>query len=395
MVTALLLVCSNLQAQDEPPPGLAEVESARSRACVASLAQLAELEAELDPYARRLDRLNALGRAVSLEKAGDVTPLDPEDPVEAAVAEWFAADSALAMRYISQSDSTILQERSAARDAILTRLRQEIQTTAEEGQTRAAEGATVQQAAQPCVGAILVRDVVLEECATTSSPVCEAARSEEPHPVYKFVEEPEGLWSIEGYGPWSRPGPIQLDVTGSLTGARTGARASRGNIRFNVALAPLIRARSDLDEEAIQDFEANLDSLGFSFEHPLLVMAPGIQIQGSLPAPIGGETLYVLHFGDLSGDDVIWSMDAGSGGLFQAFFPAMPRDLARLRAGEMVSLTAVRVPEGTGGEVDAEAVYSLSLLQVGQAENVGSLLDYISGGALERDLLRLVPPGST
>jgi hypothetical protein len=163
---------------------------------------------------------------------------------------------------------------------------------------------------------------------------------------------------------------------------------------LNVALAPLLRARSELDEEGIREFEANLDSLGFSFEHPRLVMAPGIQIQGSLPAPIGGETLYVLHFGDLSGDDVIWSMDAGSGGAFQAFFPAMPRDLSRLAAGEMVSFTALRVPEGAEGEVEADAVYTLSLLQVGQAEHVGSLLDYMSGGAMERDLLRLVPPGN-
>ena len=57
-----------------------------------------------------------------------------------------------------------------------------------------------------------------------------------------------------------------------------------------------------------------------------------------------------------------------------------------------MSLSASRAPEeeGEGGE----AVYTLSLLQIGQAANVGLLLQYLSDGNFERDLRALVPTGS-
>ncbi|MGW8267469.1 MAG: hypothetical protein ACWGSQ_13970, partial [Longimicrobiales bacterium] len=185
---------SVLWAQDAPPPGLADVELARSRACVGSLARLAELNATLEPIALRLERLNAMGRAVSLEKAGDAAPFDLSDPLEEAVARWFSADSALAVRYLAGPDSAILEERTAARNAILDRIDEAIQEQAAEGQAKAAEGAPIRTAAQPCEGAILVRSAVLEECATTPSPVCEAAAAEESEGTAGFVDSPEDLW---------------------------------------------------------------------------------------------------------------------------------------------------------------------------------------------------------
>lgn len=383
-----------LQAQETIPPNLAEVEIARSRACVGALARLAELDASLAPYGRRVDRLNVVGRSVSLEKQEDAAPFDVNDPVESEVARWFVADSTLALRYLAEADSAILRERRAARTAILDRIRQAIQEISAEAQGIADQGAQVQEDAQPCVGAILVRSAVLEECATISSPVCEAA--EAPDTVaspYGFVGDPGELWDLEQYGAWTTAGPLQVDPTGSLAGARTGARSRLGNVVITVALAPLIRERSSLGEAELAEFQANLDSLGFTFDHPRFVMAPAIEFQANLPAPLGGETHYVLHFGDLSGDDVIWTMNAGEGGIVQALIPAAAGDLARLRAGELVSFTALRAP-GEGVEAPAEAVFTVSFLQAGQAQNVGSLLDYMAGGGFNRDLLTLVPVGA-
>ena len=383
-----------LQAQDAPPPGLAEVELARSRSCVGSLARLAELNTTLAPIAQRLDRLNALGRAVSLEKAGEVRPFDPSDPVEEAVAQWFVADSAMAARYLAAPDSALLGERSAARTAILGRIDQSIQEQATDGQVKAREGAPIQAAAQPCEGAILVRSAVLEVCATTPSPVCDAAATEEPEGSGRFVESPEDLWDVEQYRPWSQPTGLQRSPDGGLVGARTAARARRGNIVFSLSLTPLLRRRSELSEEEVAEFEANLDSLGFTFEHPLFVMAPGFEIQAQLPAPLGGETHYVLHFGDLSGDDVIWTIEAGTPGRVQASFPATGAALARLEAGESVSLTALRVPVEDGEDLSAEGVFTLTLLQVSQVTNVGALIQHMASGALSRELAALVPPGA-
>lgn len=393
LLPPLAVVPTALRGQDSPPPGMAAVELARSRTCVGSLARLAELNATLEPIARRLDRLNALGRAVSLEKPEDARPFDAADPLEDAVERWFTADSALAVRILADPDSALVEDRRTARNAMLDRIRQTVQEVAVEGQEKAREGAPIQAEAQPCEGAILIRSTVLEACATTSSPVCDAAAEQEGEGSGGFVESPEALWDIEQYRPWTQPTPLQPGPNGGLIGARTSARARRGNIVFSLSLAPLLRQRSELSEEEIAEFRANLDSLGYSFDHPLFVMAPGFEIQAQLPPPLGGETHYVLHFGDLSGDDVIWNMEAGTPGRVQAFFPARPQDLVRLEAGEPVSLTALRVLPEEDAETNAEAVYSLTLLQVAQSTNVAVLLQHMASGELSRDLAALVPPG--
>jgi hypothetical protein len=390
ILPALCLIPGVLSAQDTVPPDLEEVELARSRSCVANLAALAGLEAEVEPYAQRVDRLNALGLAVSLEKPQDVAPFDSSDSTEAAVSAWFEADSVLATRYLAAPDSTILEERGNARTAILDRLRQEIQAWSEEAQRILSDNSAVRVAAEPCVGAILVRSAVLEACADTPSPVCDAAREQEPQGSYPFVENPSDLWDVEEFGPWSRPEPLRLGPRGELSGASTSARARLGNVEFHLTLRPLLRLRSELSPEEVIEYQSNLDSLGFSFDHPDFVMAAGIDLSGSLPPPLGGETHYLLHFGDLSGEDVIWSMEASGGGPLRAVSSATDSELARLIAGETVSLTAVRAPEEEGGE--GEVVYSLALLQVGQTANVGGLVQYFADGSLSRDLRALVPP---
>lgn len=403
-LSALSLVIVGLSppavgAQDTPPPNLAPVEIARSKACVGSVARLTELNATLEPIAQRLARLNTLERAVSLEESGDVTPFDTGDPLENAVSDWFVSDSTLAVQFLAASDSALLQERIAGREAILQRIDEAIQEQMTMGRERASQGAPVRLDAQPCDGAIFVRSAVLEACMDVESPICEAAEAaSDADGTGRFVESAEDLWSVEQYRPWTEPVPLQPGPDGGLAGARTYALTRRGNIVFSLTLAPLIQPRSDLTAEEAAAFEAALDSLNFTFEHPGYVMVPGFELMAQLPSPIGGETHYVLHFGDLTGDDVLWSMEAGGEPeRIQRFFPASGAQLDRLRAGEPVSLTALHVQEGGteedgADETGAEAVFTLTLLQVGQANNVGALLQYMGDGSLSRDLAGLIPP---
>ena len=385
-----LLVPVAVQAQETPPPSLVDVEAMRSRVCVGSLARYDSLNTVLEPYGLRMDRLRALGRAVSLEDINEAAPLSATDSIETAVAHWFAADSALAARYLVARDSTVQEERTRGRTAILDRIRQAIQTVGTEAQGHLTNADSVEAAIQPCQGAIFVRSAVLEACAGRESPLCRAAADTATQGQFRFVNNGEDIWDVEDYRPWSTPEPLQGTAEGALVGARTAALARRGNVVLSLGLAPLIRNRSELDSASVAEFQSNLDSLHITFEHPLFVMAPAIEVFANVPAPIGGETHFIVHFGDLSGDDVIWSAPAGTEGVIQATFPASARDLARLQAGDLVSLTAVRVPEGENPQ--GAAVYSLSLLQVGQAQSVASLLQYMAGGGLGRDLAAIVPP---
>lgn len=377
------------EAQEVVPPALAEVELARSRACVASIADMAELDASLQPFVRRLDRLNSLGLAIALENAGEAAPFDPADSLEGAVVGWFSADSALAVRLLADPQDALREERSQARSAMLERLRNAMEEVSAEAREIATAGAPIEAAVQPCQGAVLVRSAVLEACAAAESPVCDAARSTDAQGPFRFVEAPEDLWDVEEYGPWSTPGPLQAAPGGDLAGARTSARARRGNVVLTVALAPLILSREGLSEEQIARYQANLDTLEFTFDHPLFVMAPAIELQVSLPPPLGGETHYLLHFGDLSGEDVIWSAEAAAGGLVQTVLPASTSNLARLRAGEQVSFSALRIPEAEDAEADL--VYSVPLLQLNQEASVGTLLVYMAEGGLNNDLKTLIP----
>jgi len=365
---------------------------ARSRACVGALTDLGGLEASIEPYAQRVARLNELGVAVSLEKRQEALPLDGNDPIEAAVASWFSADSALAVRFLEEGDSTILVERGNARADILSRMRQSIQEVSAEAQGRLNEGAAIQTAAEPCTGAILIRGAVLEQCGSQSNPVCDAARAEGFQGAYRFIDTPNSLWGVEAYGPWSEPAPIQLGPAGEMVGASTSAHARIGNVEIRLTLRPLLRMRSELTDEEVAQYQANLDSLGFTFDHPGFTMAPGIDLQGTLPPPLGGETHYILHFGDLSGDDVIWSIEAVESGPFRAVFPARAQDLARLRAGELTSLSAIRAPENEGES--GEAIFTISFLEVSQEQRVGALLQYLSDGTFDREIRALFPSDS-
>lgn len=390
LLSFALLIPFAVQAQEAAPAGLADIELARSRACVGVLGRLEELDSIAEPYALRMERLRALGRAVSLEDRSEAGALSATDSLEAAVARWFMSDSTLAARYVAQRSEAIQEQRTQARNAVLDGIRAAMQATSTEAQEKLGDAAAAEQAARPCEGAIFVRSAVLEACAGSQSTLCRAAADTAAQPVYRFVDTPAAIWDVENYSPWTTPGPLQGTPQGALVGARTAAQARRGNVVVGLALAPLLRNRQELDSAQIADFEANLDSLGFTFEHPAIVMAPAFEVQANVPAPMGGETHILVHFGDLSGDDLVWSQEVGTGGLIEAMFPASGSHLARLQAGELVSLTAVRVPPGENPT--AEPVYTLPILQVGQAQNVAALLQYMGDGRLARDLAALVPP---
>jgi hypothetical protein len=394
LLVALLLPLA-VQAQETAPAGMAAVELARSRDCVGSLARLADLNRLLDPFALRNERLRAVGRAISLEDTTEAAPLSTTDSVEVAVARWFQADREMALRLVAAQDSAAAAARATARDRILDLVREAMAEVNAQARALMGDAQQIEADALPCEGAIFVRPVVLEACSAVTSDMCDAAKASEPQGQYRFVEDPADLWNVEDYRPWTEPGGLQGAPDGSLTGGRTAARARKGNIVLIVGLAPMIRPRASLTPEQISEFDANLDSLGFLFDHPDFVMAPALEFQANVPPPVAGETHYLLHFGDLTGDDVIWSLPAGEQAVIQATFPASAVDLARLQRGDVVSLTAVKVPEGEtpeGQDPHVEPIYTLALLQINQSQAVGLLIQYMAGGDLSRDLAALIPP---
>jgi hypothetical protein len=386
-----------LGAQDAPPPALTEVENARSRACVGALERVGELNRRLEPLGRRATRLRVLNQAIALEDSTEAAPFDAADPVEAAVQAWFERDVAMGRRLAESGDSTIAAERQEAKTAIRQRLRDEMDGLRTRAEAESTDAQEIETAAMPCQGAVLVRPAVLEECRVTSSDseVCTAAADTAQPAVFRFVDDATDLWNIEELRPWSDPTPLQVAPDGSLVGARSAARSRLANVVVAVALAPLIRERAEVDSAQAAEFDANLDSLGFTFDLPRFVMAPALEVQANLPAPLGGETHYLLHFGEPDAPEIVWSVPAGTGGVIQAVVRLAGADLGKLQAGRPISLTAVKMagPPEEGQPPQAEFVYTLSLLQVGESRAATALVDYMAGGGLAEDLRRITSAG--
>lgn len=388
-----------MPVEDLVPPGLAEMELARSRACVPALARLAELDRDLQPLVGRAARLQALDEAVLLEDSTTVAAFDESDPLEAAVRDWFVADGQLGRRWAETRDTAIARQRDEGRAEIRQRIGEALAALDTQGQGRLSEAGDLQGDIAPCEGAILVRPAVLEVCDTLDSPVCEAAeesaRPDTTAPgVLRFVDAPEDLWDVEEFRPWTSPTPLAIQPEGGLGGATTAARARRGNIVVTLALGPMVRDRTLLEPEQAEALEANLDSLGFTFDHPRLLFVPTFELQLQVAQPMGGETHYMLHFGDLSDppSQVVWMGPVGEGGPVQAVFPANAPTLARMERGQVLSLTAVAVEDDPEEGTHGEAVYSIALSNVYQEGAVGGLLQYWAGGQMSEDLRRLVPP---
>jgi hypothetical protein len=387
--------------QDPVPANLAPQEIERSRQCVPVLTRLAELDQELAPLSQRVERIRALDGAVGLEDRLRVAPFAEDDPIEAQVREWFDADAALAERYLETGDESIQEERQAGREGIREVLRDEFLRLNEEAQEVFAGEDDIEARFIHCEGAVFVRSAVIEACGSTSSPICDDARrsaADDPTSLdagqdghFQFVENPEDLWDLEYIRPWTPPSVLQPTPDG-LAGARTAALTRRGNITFIFSLEPLIRQRSSLSDAEAQDFEAHLASMGFEFDHPDFIMAPALGVDLDVGGPLGTENAYVLHFGDLSDPEnqIIWTREVGVGGPVQEILAVEWEVLQRLAQGEEVSFTAIRLP--TSETDDGEAIFSLPVPMVNQAEAVSTLLQYMREGQLSEHLNFFFPP---
>ncbi|MDH3272113.1 MAG: hypothetical protein OEN56_12310 [Gemmatimonadota bacterium] len=370
------------------PSRLAEVELARSRDCVAILARVEVLNAEMEPIARRSQRLTAIAQAIALEERSIIDSLNVEDPVEARVREWFANDASLARRYVNQPDASLAAERTANRETIKATVTRAITGLREEASAKVADNQALIAEAAPCDGAIFVRSAVLTACETGSGPICEDARLAASEGArFRFVDDAASIWEIEEIRPWTQPGPLRPGATG-LDGGRTIGFTRVGNVVATVALTPLFAPKAQVPPEALAAYEATNDSLGLAFSHPNLVFTPALGIRVALPQPLDEETGYVLHFGEPDDADVVWMGDAGTGAPLEATVPLSPSQVRRLATGDPLMLTAVQATEDT-----PDAVFAIGIGNVNQARNAQALLTYMAS-QLSADVTQLIPPSS-
>lgn len=380
-----------------------EGETERSRMCVAPLNRQESLTRALEPLDVRAGRLAALAAAVALEDSLRVAPFQEDDPIDAAVQSWFQEDAVLAQAYLESEDPDLVATRDARRNGIRERLQEAFDALNQQADLLAADRIpdpeAHAQALAGCDGAVLVRSAVLEVCQNEEGALCDAARAAaaaagQASP-YRFVDDARVLWDMEEIRPWTEPVRIQPSPDGGLAGARTSSMVRRGNVVLALSVEPLLQNQEDLEPEAVADFQANLEELGFDFQHPELVMAPSVALRLSVQQPIMGETHYLLHFDDLSNpaEQVFWSTPVGSGGPYTALIPAPGWVLSRLAGGDPVALTAVVFPPDdpeSDEVIEAEAVYTLEVTPVGQVQSVGNLLAYLGGGELAADLILLM-----
>jgi hypothetical protein len=385
---------SALQAQEPVPARMVADEMARSRLCVPVLSRLEELNLELEPLARRVDRIGALYEAVVLEDAERVQPFDDGSPEDRQVRDWFARDGELAEQFVESGDEAVLEERRALRIQLVASLEDAFTRVSEEADAILARDEDLPRLAGECDGAILVRTAVLETCPQgEGSAVCREARSREPGGQNRFVEAAEDLWDVEQLRPWSNPSGIGPTPDGMVAGGQTSTVTRRGNVLLGLRLEPLLRERSAVTEEEAAEFDANLESMGFVFDDPRFVMAPALVIELDMDQPLDEETHYLLHFGDLSApaEQVFWTARADQPRPIRDGFPVSEGILVRLMSGEEVTLTAIRIDE-TSETMEGIPLFTLGLTSVGQAQAVTALIAYMAGGELAEDLRSIFPP---
>ena len=387
-----LAAAPEVMIEDDPPPGLAAVELARSRRCVPLLARVDTLDQQLLPLALRAERILLLEQAVSLEDSTRAVPFAAADPVEVAVRAWFAADLELARQYVAGGDDAIQKQRDQGREQIRQRLAEARAAVNAQAQAAVAATGDLMEAAGECQNVILIRDAVVEACGAAVTPLCIAARAPGSSGEFPFVDAPENIWDVSSFRAWQPPARLGVGAQGGFAGAQTSAMTRVGNLTLVLSVGPMVRNRSTMPAEELAPIQVNLDSLGFTFTHPTYLIAPALTIDFEVIEPLGGETHYFLHFGDLSvpARDVIWTTPAGVGGPVTAVLPATKSVLDRLAAGDPVALTAVRFAK-TGAK-EGEAVYNLELPDVGQADAVTALVGYFTGGQLGEDFSALLPP---
>lgn len=380
-----------LAAQNKAPAGMVATELARSRSCVRPLTRLEGLDHQMQPDVNRFNRLDSIAEDVALEDTSIVPSLDSKDSVEGRVKKWFHDDQALALRIVATDSDSLRAVRQRGRDtikAVLQRAMNALRVSAR-AQADSAHADSIQAAAAPCEGMVFVRSAVRRACAGLSSTICRtaAADSTKPNAPFQFVDSAQDLWDIQQFLPWTDPTPVQVNPGGGLGGARTQTSARRGNIMVTVAVQPVLRATSGLDSTQISQARAILDSLGYTFDVPKLMMTPALILEADLPHPIAGETTYLLHFGPLGKADIIWSGDANTGKPIRVMTPLTPTILKKLEAGTQLGFSAVKLPKDK--KAKATPIFSIALIQVNEAQAVSGLATYMSK-QLGQDLKKLV-----
>lgn len=377
-------------ASAQTPEDFAAVELARSRDCVGVLARVRALDTQLAPLAERSERLLAIGQAITLEEREVIDSLRATDPLEAEVRAWFVADGELAEQYVAQPSPALVEQRAAAKDSIELAVRQALEGLQAEADSILVATGTLTAEAGRCAGAVFLRPTVLEACRTTQSPVCEAASDTVRQAAdYRFVDSAEDLWGIQELRAWSAPGPIQVTQTGQLGGARTVGLTRTANVVVTAAFGPRLRRRADLTVAEAERTAALNDSLGFGGTRADIVFTPSLVVQATLPEALGGESRYILHFGEPDEADILWAADANTGVPIERVIDLGPARLAKLQAGEPLLLTALR-PTETGA---SEAVYSIELTSLNQGTATSALVGYMAQ-QLESDLAQLIPSGT-
>lgn len=371
------------------PSRLAEVERARSTSCVAILERLEAVDARLEPFGQRIERLQAIARAIALEDRSLVEPFDTGVPTEARVEEWFDSDEVLARRYVAQQEASILAERTAGRETIkatVTRALEEVQAEANEV---LGDDEDVINAAAPCDGAIFVRPAVLEACERASGAICEDARLPADEPSrFQFVDDASAMWEMQEVRPWTQPAPVRPGPNG-LTGGRTVGFTRVGNVVATVAFTAIILPREQIPPETLSAYEATNSALGVSLDHPTITFTPALGVRLALPEPLDTEDGYVLHFGSPEQAEVVWAGDAGTGQPIEATVPLTAGHVQRLTAGDRLTLTAI-----ANAEPQPDAVYAIRIGNVTQSQSTQALLGYMRN-QLGQDLARIVPPSGT
>jgi hypothetical protein len=367
----------------EAPVNLAAVELNRSRQCVATLADIAAIDEVLSPIAIQSQRLTAIAQAIAIEDASIVPTLNLSDPVEAAIADWFATDEAIALRFVETQEPALQEQRAAGRDAIKVYLTDAALAVRARADSILSENEETVVQAAPCDGAIFGRPAVLEACATGSGDICtEAAQPPTAADRFRFVDAPESIWEMQEFRPWSDPTTIQPGPNGQLEGARTVAFSRVGNVVVSVSFAPLFRDVSTTTPAERFGFDQTNQALGLAFSHPSIVFAPGLDMRAALPEPLAGEDEYVIHFGEPTEPDAVWTGAAATGAPLEASIALEATHVIRLREGHPLSLTAMR---------DGEPEYSIPLESTNQVVAMEALLSYMSN-QLSVDLNELVKP---
>ena len=375
------------QAQGAPPPNMVADEMERSRSCVPVLSRLEELNLELDPLSRRMDRIEALYQAVALEDSMRVAPFDEARRGDRLVRDWFEADGDLAREYVESENEALLEERRRLRGELEEELEEAFREISEEAEEILGDDEDFFRALGSCDGAILVREAVLEACEDgDTSTVCREAGDGDVGGTYRFVEVAEDLWDVEQLRPWTNPTGIGPRPDGGLGGASTGTVARRGNVRLALGVEPILLERSEVSPEEAAEYDAHLEAMGFEWDNPRFVMAPALVVSLGIDRPLADETHYLLHFDDLSDppSQVFWSAEADVEGPIQGGFPASDAVLSRLISGDEVSLTAVRLTDED--DMEGDVLYSLGFTTMGQAEAVAALLSYLVEGQFSEDL---------